>query len=60
MREIPKHEYSVAMDQISMWNDAMCVRDAIREARKRSEKNLEGAGPAAEMDASAFSSGPDD
>ena len=60
MREIPKHEYSGAMDQISMWNDAMCVRDAIREARKRSEKNLEGAGPAAEMDASAFSSGPDD
>ena len=35
MREIPKHEYSVAMSQISMWNDMMCVRDAAKEARER-------------------------
>ena len=37
MREIPKHEYSVAMSQINLWNDAMCVRDAIKEARGRNE-----------------------
>lgn len=35
MREIPKHEYGVALSQINLWNDAMCVRDVIREARSR-------------------------
>ena len=43
MREIPKHEYMVAMTQINMWNDALTVRDVTKEARER-------AGQAAGMD----------
>lgn len=35
MREIPKHEYMVAMTQINMWNDALTVRDVTKEARER-------------------------
>lgn len=37
IREIPRHEYSVAMQQIAMWSDALAVRDAIREVRQRTE-----------------------
>ncbi len=37
LREIPKHEYSVAMSLISMWNDALQVRDIVKEARSRAE-----------------------
>lgn len=33
-REIPRHEYPVAMSQISMFNDALVIRDLIREARR--------------------------
>ena len=33
MREIPRHEYSVAMNLIEGWNDMMAVRDAAREAK---------------------------
>lgn len=33
--EIPKHEYSVAMNQIKMWMDALQVRDVVKEARAR-------------------------
>lgn len=36
VHEIPKHEYSVAMQQIGTWNDALAVMDITREARKRS------------------------
>lgn len=53
MREIPKHEYSVAMSQINMWNDMMCVRDAVKEARGRDEGtkgDMGGLKPAADMD----------
>lgn len=38
MREIPKHEYSVAMSQISIWSDALSVRDVVKEAKERIEK----------------------
>lgn len=38
LREIPKHEYSVAMSQISMWSDALLVRDIAKQARNRMEK----------------------
>lgn len=31
--DIPKHEYTVAMSQIAMWNDALALRDCLREAR---------------------------
>lgn len=53
MREIPKYEYSVAMSQINMWNDMMCVRDAVKEARGRNEGtkgDMGGLEPAADMD----------
>ncbi len=35
LREIPRHEYPVAMQQIEIWNDALAVRDAVKEARSR-------------------------
>lgn len=35
LNDIPKHEYSVAMQQISTWNDALAVMDVVREARNR-------------------------
>lgn len=37
LHEIPKHEYSVAMQQIGTWNDALAVLDITRDARKRKE-----------------------
>lgn len=37
LHEIPKHEYSVAMNQIGMWSDALQVRDVVKEARERAE-----------------------
>lgn len=38
LHEIPKHEYSVAMQQIGTWNDALTVLDITRDARKRQEE----------------------
>lgn len=35
LHEIPKHEYSVAMNHASTWNDMLCVRDAVKEVRER-------------------------
>ena len=37
LREIPKHEYNVALSQIGMWNDALVVRDVVKDARSRME-----------------------
>ena len=37
LREVPKHEYNVALQQIGMWSDALTVRDVVKEARKRAE-----------------------
>lgn len=37
LREIPKHEYTVALSQIGMWSDALAVRDVVKEARSRAE-----------------------
>lgn len=37
IREIPKHEYTVAMSQIGMWNDVIAVRDVVREFRDKGE-----------------------
>lgn len=37
LREIPKHEYGVAMSQIGMWNDVLTVRDIAQEAKHRLE-----------------------
>lgn len=35
LHDIPKHEYSVAMQQIATWNDVLAVMDVVREARNR-------------------------
>lgn len=37
LRDMPDHEYSVSMDQIRMWSDALVIRNVIREARDRVE-----------------------
>lgn len=34
LAELPKCEYTVAMNQIQMWNEMLRVRDCVREARK--------------------------
>ena len=33
VREIPKHEYNVALNQIAMWNDMLIIRDIAKEVR---------------------------
>jgi hypothetical protein len=35
LREIPKHEYLVAMSQIETWNDLITILDVVKEARER-------------------------
>lgn len=35
LREVPKHEYIVAMSQIGTWNNALMIRDAAKEARSQ-------------------------
>lgn len=41
LRDVPRHEYNVAMQQIGMWNDLLIVRDIVNEARNRAEASLE-------------------
>lgn len=38
LHEIPKHEYSVAMILVGMWNDMLAVRDIVKEFRERCTK----------------------
>ncbi len=33
VREIPKFEYNVTLNQIGMWNDMLMIRDIVKEAR---------------------------
>ena len=35
LRDVPKHEYGVAMQQIGIWNNALLVGDVVKEARER-------------------------
>lgn len=35
LREAPAYDYETAIGQIGMWNDAMAVRDIVKEARSR-------------------------
>ena len=35
LREVPRHEYNVALSQISMWSDALTIRDVVKEAKSR-------------------------
>lgn len=39
LREVPKYEYQVAMSQIDMWNDALSVRDIIKDFKERTEQD---------------------
>lgn len=39
LHEIPKHEYSVVMQQIGTWNDLLTIRDITCEVRQRRETN---------------------
>lgn len=41
VREIPKHEYSVALSQIEIWSDVLAVRDVVKDARERAEQTRE-------------------
>lgn len=38
VNEIPKHEYSVAMEHIAVWNDLLIVRDVCNAARERRQE----------------------
>lgn len=53
LREVPKHEYSVALSQIGLWNDAMTVWDVAKEAKDRAEMALAAVEPAAGLDGNA-------
>lgn len=44
LREVPKHEYNVALQQIGMWSDALTVRDVVKEARGRAASAEQPAG----------------
>lgn len=57
LREVPRHEYGVALSQIDMWNDALIVRDVVKEARERAEGTAAMAGLAASADAEKALSG---
>lgn len=35
LNEIPRHEYSITMNQIDTWNDTLVMLDVAREAKKR-------------------------
>ena len=37
LHEVPKHEYPVVISQVQTWNDALCVRDVVKEVRERAE-----------------------
>lgn len=36
LREVPKHEYNVALSQVEMWSNVLTVRDVVNDARERS------------------------
>ena len=58
LREIPRHEYQVAMSQISMWSNALTLRDIAREAREYVQV-VEVAGQSAGVDGAQAVSGAD-
>lgn len=37
LRDVPKHEYNVALSQISMWNDILSVRTVAAQFRNNAE-----------------------
>lgn len=44
LNELPKCEYSVVISQIEIYNDALAVRDIVKEVRKRAEEAKEKTG----------------
>ena len=50
VRDIPRCEYTVAMNQIAGWIDAMAVRDVLKEAKKRADATVEVAQQSAGVD----------
>jgi hypothetical protein len=58
LREIPRHEYQVAMSQISMWSNALTLRDIAKEAREYAQV-AETDGQSAGMDGAQAVSGAD-
>lgn len=62
LREIPRHEYGVAMSQIEIWSDALTIRDMVKEARSRAEteNSLGVAGQPAGLDDPAAAPGQGD
>lgn len=55
LRDVPKHEYNVALNQIDMWSDLLTVRDVAKEARSRAETPEHAEPPAGEDGAEALS-----
>lgn len=55
LREVPKHEYNVALNQIDMWSDLLTVRDVAKEARNRAEASANAEQPAGENGAAPVS-----
>lgn len=39
LNELPRCEYSVVISQIELYNDALAVRDIVKEVRRRAEEN---------------------
>ena len=44
LRDLPQHEYGVAMSQIGTWNDQMLILSVSREARQRAQTEAERSG----------------
>ena len=55
LRDVPKHEYNVALNQIDMWSDLLTVRDVAKEARNRAEASANAEQPAGENGAAPVS-----
>lgn len=55
LRDVPKHEYNVALNQIDMWSDLLTVRDVVKEARNRAEASANAEQPAGENGAAPVS-----
>ena len=41
IREIPKHEYSVVLSQVEIFQNALQIKDVIKEARSREKADME-------------------
>ena len=55
LRDVPKHEYNVALNQIDMWSDLLTVRDVAKEARNRADASANAEQPAGENGAAPVS-----